>query len=285
MRRHVRRGAGRGRARAWTWALAALGLACVAAAGVRLAQDAASVAASAEAARSVRVDGRVEPGRIRECADDAVAWLEVGATSIDLPVMRAPLGDDTFYLEHDQTGAPSDVGVPYVEADAIADGPAVMAFGHHVALVGGSFTELFDLWEPRRFAEIAQAPTLWTTPEGGTTGYRPVLAARVESDDALARALAGARGSVPRAELHALLGRTKAKADGAEGLVDGARRVLMLVTCASVVPGQSERTVVVLASTREPGVGAARRAELARSPIADSPCWSSGRDERYQANE
>jgi hypothetical protein len=124
-----------------------------------------------------------------------------------------------------------------------------------VALVGGSFTELFDLWEPRRFAEVSQAPTLWTTPEGGTTEYRPVLAARIESDDALARALAGARGSVPRAELHALLGRTEAKADGAEGLVDGARRVLMLVTCASVVPGQRERTVVVLASTGEPRVG------------------------------
>jgi hypothetical protein len=195
-----------------------------------------------------------------------VAWLEVGATSIDLPVMRAPLGDEAFYLEHDQTGAPSDVGVPYVEADAIADGPAVMAFGHHVALVGGSFTELFDLWEPRRFAEVAQAPTLWTTPEGRTTEFRPVLAARIESDDALARALAGARGSVPRAELHALLGRTEAKADGAEGLVDGARRVLMLVTCASVVPGQRERTVVGLASTGEPSTATAEMRPLRSVP-------------------
>ena len=215
-------------------------------------RDAATVAASAEAARSVRTDGAVSPELIGDVAPGAVAWLEVGGTGVDLPVMRAPEGDEGFYLEHDHTGADSDVGVPYVAPDARPDGPAVMAFGHHVALTGGSFTELFDLWRPERFAAIEHASARWTTPAGGACEFRPLCAARVDGGEELATALAAERTEVPREGLHALLGRTEAKAEGAEEALAKARRSLVLVTCASVVPGQSERTLVAFVSAEAP---------------------------------
>ena len=75
---------------------------------------------------------------------DIVGWVNIEGTSINHPIMRAPLDDPTFYLHHDIYRNYSVYGVPYLDtSDTQGDLLALNAiiYGHHMD-DGSMFSDL-----------------------------------------------------------------------------------------------------------------------------------------------
>lgn len=236
------------------WAIVAIGLA-LAAWGVHVVtSDLESLGELDEMRTEVHGnEGSVDLGALAARAPSAVAWVSVGGTGIDLPVCKAPADDPDFYLAHDQVGSTSRVGVPFIAPNADADDPVVMVFGHHLAVTGGSFSELFDMHRRDAFERIEGRQTIWTTQGQGELSFLPLCAIQVDKEDERAGSLAATFAPIPRDLLLEILASADARAKGGYDLLRSAKRCLSLVTCSSIIGGQRWRTVVVFVSEGRPG--------------------------------
>lgn len=175
---------------------------------------------------------------------DTVAWLSVEGTSIDHPVVQPADGVDAdWYLTHSFWGEPSSAGCLYLDARAGADGTHQLVCGHHLGWTDQMFSEIFQTYEQEVFDTVGQAR--WSTPEGGTTVYEPVMALSVDKTYAAIQQFEFEDAEALRAWLMEIEAEATARADDAETLIDGATRVLTLVTCSSVTGGQRARTLLV----------------------------------------
>ncbi len=176
------------------------------------------------------------------------AWLAIDGAGIDFPVCQADASDPEYYLDHDPWGAPSRVGVPFVDADTNANAPHVMVYGHHLALTGGMFTPLFDCYRQERFDQVlGEARCRWTTTEKGKQSFLPLCALSVDKADGEARFFAATSGIDLRRWAAGMLKRSTARSKDAEELCAQGERFLTLVTCSSVFAGRRERTLVIFA--------------------------------------
>ncbi|MBE6468471.1 MAG: class B sortase [Coriobacteriaceae bacterium] len=176
--------------------------------------------------------------------EGAAAWLEVGGTSISLPVMQAT-GDqgDDFYLTHDMLGQEDPEGAAYLDRRTRPGARAALIFGHHVI---GSDTRMFSpiqhMHRPERFSALGKAHL--TTSEG-VCEYEPLCALEVDMayplQDMAYRANAGGIEDLAAR----LLEDASARADDARQARQSAKSILVLITCSSDEGGERGRTLVV----------------------------------------
>lgn len=69
---------------------------------------------------------------IYEQNDDFIAWVKIGGTKIDYPVMQT-VDDPNFYLKHAFDKSYSDYGVPYIQENCLIDKcDNIVVYGHNM---------------------------------------------------------------------------------------------------------------------------------------------------------
>ena len=198
----------------------------------------ASAGSGAEAAgREVDWDG------LRAQNPDVAAWVQVGNTPIDYPVVAPSDGDMGYYLRHDFWGRQSLAGCPFLDSRSAANGAHALAYGHHITGQDVMFSALRGCYQQEEFDGLGEL--VWSTPEEGSVALRPLCALRVDRRDEGIQAFEFADKGAFRVWLGLLVARSDARCDDAEGLVGSARRAVTLVTCASLESNRPWRTAVV----------------------------------------
>lgn len=178
---------------------------------------------------------------------ETAAWLAVEGTGIDYPVvMPGEDKPDGWYLRHDFWGADSYIGCPYLDRRSEADGRHMLVYGHHLGLSGQMFSSIYDAYGQERFDSIGKA--IWSTPDGGVTDFTPLMAMSVDKGYAPIQEFEFATVGELQSWLEDMKGDATAVSPDANALIDGASRVLTLVTCSSPIGGQRARTLLIFAS-------------------------------------
>lgn len=195
---------------------------------------------SAPAASTGAAGAAVDWEWLRDVNPDIAAWLEIPGTPVSQPVAVPPEGDPEHYLRHDGTGAPSDFGCPYLDADCEAVLPSHdvgWVLGHNMGRGSDAvFGPVAGYLDP---AFASEHETVILHQPGGTTELRVVCALRIDGGEMLKTEPLRTAG-----ELQAWLEALVARADVVVGDVGDAATALGLVTC-SYTRSQDERTVVV----------------------------------------
>lgn len=175
---------------------------------------------------------------------ETVAWLSVDGTDIDYPVVQVS-GDrpSDWYLTHDFWGKNSLAGCPYLDIRSTADGTHLLVYGHHLGLSNQMFSAIYDAYHQDRFDSIG--PAHWNAANGERIDFKPAMAMSVNKS--YERIQKFDFNTIP--DLQSWLDSMKPHADAMssdlDALIDGASRVLTLVTCSSPMSGQRERTLVI----------------------------------------
>lgn len=181
----------------------------------------------------------------RRLPTGAVAWVEVEGTGISLPVADGSRGD-TWYLTHDLWGNESALGCPFVDPRCMSPNNAhVMVYGHHLAFTSYMFSPLRLCFRQDRFAGLGRC---WWTTSSGTCELAPLCSLSVDYRWQPIRRFSFADQDEFRAWLVSMVEASSARADDALERARDARRVVTLVTCSSIRPGQPWRTVVLFAA-------------------------------------
>jgi len=237
---------------------AAAGIALVAGGSALVARDLASARRACELARKVHspaIRQTTTPGDTHEQAatsgvdltalraenPDAIGWLFVEGTAVDTPLVQADPSRPHWYLSHDFWGEPNPLGCPYLDARCSAQSTVLMAYGHHVQGTHEAFSDLSDSCAPAAFATLGSC--VWDTGDGNPVALSPLCSLRVDSDDELVASAATWTSDELDERLQRLCERSEARCDDwAQGCAR-ARHALLLVTCSSALPGQTERTI------------------------------------------
>lgn len=248
------KGARRGAGRAVSLLLMACGIAAMAFGLLTLGSERAGVERYDELARrsdpapeATAGQGAGGAGRdwdaLRRENPDVAAWVSVAGTGIDYPVMR-PGEDkpDGYYLSHDMWGRSSSVGTPYLQPGSEADGAHSLVYGHHMGMTGRMFSPVSQTYRQTDFDRVGDLT--WETPSGTTTLHK-AFAMSVDMAYAPIQTYEFADEQGLREWLGGLSADATAFADGWEGLVSGAHKVVTTVTCSSLLSGQRPRTLTV----------------------------------------
>lgn len=173
---------------------------------------------------------------------NAVAWVSVTNTSIDLPVASGDRGL-SWYLSHDLWGHETDLGCPFMDPHCLsADDRHVIVYGHHLSLTNAMFSPLYRCYQPGKFARLG--PCVWKT-SSGTITLAPLCSLSVRDDWPDIMRFTFADDESMRAWLGRIVTESTAKNPDSKRLLLGAHRVVTLVTCSSNFSGQPWRTLVL----------------------------------------
>lgn len=218
-----------------------------AAAAVAVAAVAALLSAERDPARTAAAAAATTAGPDWEALKaeypGIVAWLRVGGTTIDLPVMQPCGGQaDDWYLTHAPDGSESGEGSAYLDRRAEADSGHRLVFGHHMAGTDRMFSAVSKAYGQGSFDGLGDMT--WSTPGGGDLTLRPAFAMSVDKQYAAIQRFSFADGVDMRAWLGGLAGDASARADDVDGIVASAGAAVTLCTCSSDRAGQRARTLV-----------------------------------------
>lgn len=180
---------------------------------------------------------------------DVCAWLEVDGTSVATPVVAASGDDPDYWVYRDFWGTSSDTGTPYLDYRCSADGTAIVVYGHRTLYASYLFHDLAGVYEQEAFDTLGAAS--WETPDAGETGFSPLCSASVDKADERWQRFAFTGEVEMREWLTWACDNASAVSADCENLVEGAGRVLVLVTCNGRPFYPTTRTVTVYVSERE----------------------------------
>lgn len=174
--------------------------------------------------------------------EDACAWLCVGGTTVDVPVIAASEQDPDAWLYTDLWGQPSETGAPYLDYRCEPEGSVAVVYGHRTAYESYLFHDVSPLFE--QAALDAVGPATWETP-AGATAFEPLCAASIDMSDARWQRFSSSDAEELRSWLAWACGEASAVRAGADELVATAERALVLVTCNGRAFYPDTRTVAV----------------------------------------
>lgn len=174
---------------------------------------------------------------------DVCAWLTVGGTSVDVPVVQATDSEPDRWLYRDLWGSASDTGTPYLDHRCSADGRVMYVYGHRTLYSDYMFHDLSGAFRQQAFSELGDA--LWDTPDGSRARFSPLCAASVDMSDADWQNFGAKDADQLRAWLSWALSASSAQASDAQELASKATRALVLVTCNGRISHPTTRTVTV----------------------------------------
>lgn len=193
-------------------------------------------------------DVRLESGRdwqgLRALNPDIAAWLSVQGTPIDYPVMVAAADKpEDYYLTHDAWGGETSVGCPFIGEGSSASGPHTLVYGHHVGTTSKQFTPVSRAFEQEVFDGLGACA--WELPDGEGRVLEPLCALEVDAGFEAIQTYEFDGSQAFRSWLRGLCGQASARSAAWESRCATAEKAVTLVTCSSVVAGQSGRTLVV----------------------------------------
>lgn len=166
---------------------------------------------------------------------DVIGWIEVPGTSIDGPIVQAPVEDPEYYLKHDVYRKPSASGCFYLDASCPEglNSPHRIILGHNMA--DGSMFAPVRSYLDASFA--ADHRTIVVSESNGAHVFE-VVAARIIDGSEPAKRTAFASEAALRAWLSEQVGKAAMVLDAqATEEADG---VTTLVTC---MPGGAQRVL------------------------------------------
>lgn len=172
-------------------------------------------------------------------------WLSVEGAGIDLPIMQASKQDPIYWLRHNLSGAWSIGGVPFIDARTNGDAAHVLVYGHNMGSVGGMFTSLHDAWQQSRFDAVLSGGATWETKTQGATKLMPLCALKVDENYQPIQRFVWNSIEEYRDWLKGIAASANSRSYEWEELVSRATRDVTLVTCSSVISGQTGRTIVI----------------------------------------
>lgn len=181
---------------------------------------------------------------LREQNAEMVAWLSVDGTDIDYPVVQVSSDKPSdWYLTHDFWGKNSLAGCPYLDIRSAADGTHLLVYGHHLGLSNLMFSTISDVHHQNRFDSIGSAR--WNAMNGERADFKPAMAMSVDKSYKRIQKFDFDSISDLQSWLKSMKADASAVSPDLDAMIDGASRVLTLVTCSSPISGQRERTLVI----------------------------------------
>ena len=174
--------------------------------------------------------------------ESACAWLRVGETTVDVPVVVADGRDPDAWLYTDFWGQPSETGVPYLDHRCDPEGCVMVVYGHRTAYESYLFHDVSPLFDQAALDAVGLAT--WEIPEGTTT-FEPLCAASVDRGDARWQRFSFLGADELRTWLAWTCGEAGAVRAGAAELAATAERALVLVTCNGRAFYPQTRTIAV----------------------------------------
>lgn len=248
-------GGGTRLARAASTFLVTVGVSIAALGGAAVARDGTVAESYRELARQVAPvsdargarDGAGAPGvdwgALLSQNAGVCGWLRVEGTTVDVPVLSTTERDPDAWLYTDLWGQPSETGTPYLDHRCDPEGRAMVVYGHRTAYESYLFHDVSPLFEQEALDAVGDAS--WETPSSSAVAFRPLCAASVDMADARWQRFSFEDAVGLRDWLSWACGEADAVRPGAEGLVEGAERALVLVTCNGPAFYPDTRTVAV----------------------------------------
>ncbi|GEM_PF-2595981 len=181
----------------------------------------------------------------------AVAWIEVDGTQISYPVAQptSTMADD-YYLHHAIDGTPHSLGCPYIDRRSSKDGQHVVVYAHHLASSPVLFGELANRYQQDAFDKLGNAT--WRSVEDGkvdrTTIFQPLCTLHVPASYEAIQRFSFTSIEDMKAWLTELAREASACTENWQTAINGARRVLSLITCTEGNGHSMWRTIVIFVS-------------------------------------
>ena len=180
---------------------------------------------------------------LRAINPDVAAWVTIGNTPIDYPVMQP--GKDKpegYYLHHDMWGNRSSVGTPYLDDGSTAEGQHSLVYGHHLGMTQKMFSPVSQTYKQDVFDGLGDMT--WDTPEG-THHLVPLFAMKVDMSYQPIQQYEFKDDAEMHEWLETLSKDASAFSDGWQDKAAKAKKIVTTVACSSLIAGQRPRTLTV----------------------------------------
>ena len=90
-----------------------------------------------------KIEDRTTSIDFSKLPQECIAWLRINSAELSFPVMQC--GDNSFYLNHDYTGAPDKNGSVFMDHNTSIEDVYSIVYGHNMTNTGAMFNSLFDV--------------------------------------------------------------------------------------------------------------------------------------------
>lgn len=183
---------------------------------------------------------KVDFDALRKENSEVVGWIEIPGTPVNYPVYQHD--DNKYYLDRSADGKVGVGGQIFMDYQNLAPGMQDMQtilYGHHMR--NGSMFETISHTDDQGFFDSLQ--TVWYVTPDASYKLVPLLTYHTQENDYDARKISFNSEQEFHDYLKGLLGRSSAKMQNAETVIDGTSHVLTLSTCNYIA--DSGRTIMV----------------------------------------
>lgn len=176
------------------------------------------------------------------------AWmdLQVGDVGIHEPVVQpSTVEGNSYYLKHDLDRRSTYIGNIFYDMRDSDEGTSRLAYGHHFTGSTKMLSSINDAYNQSKFDMIQ--PMRWRQPDGTDDIYVPVMAMKVYKTYQKCQSFTARTSADTQLLLQTMGTDAQAKANDFNNIINSAERCITFVTCASNVPNQPWRTLVVFA--------------------------------------
>lgn len=176
------------------------------------------------------------------------AWmdLQVGNVGIHEPVVQPSASEgNPYYLKHDLDRRYTYIGCIFYDMRDSDDGTSRLAYGHHFTGSTRMLSSINDAYNQSKFDVIQ--PMRWRQPDGTDDIYVPVMSMKVYKTYQKCQSFSARTPQDTQELLQSMATDAQAKSANLDNIVANAERCVTFVTCASNIPNQPWRTLVVFA--------------------------------------
>lgn len=176
------------------------------------------------------------------------AWmdLQVGNVGIHEPVVQPSAAEGNgYYLKHDLDRRSTYIGNIFYDMRDSDEGTSRLAYGHHFTGSTKMLSSINDAYNQSKF-DMMQ-PMRWRQPDGTDDIYVPVMAMKVYKSYQKCQSFTAKTPAETQGLLQSMASDAQAKSPDFDNIINSAERCITFVTCASNVPNQPWRTLVVFA--------------------------------------
>ena len=180
--------------------------------------------------------------------NEVKAWmdLQVGNVGIHEPVVQpSTVEGNSYYLKHDLDRRSTYIGNIFYDMRDSDDGTSRLAYGHHFTGSTKMLSSINDAYNQSKF-DMMQ-PMRWRQPDGTDDIYVPVMSMKVYKTYQKCQSFTAKTPLETQELLQSMASDAQAKSPNFDNIINSAEKCITFVTCASNVPNQPWRTLVVFA--------------------------------------
>lgn len=188
-------------------------------------------------------DPTVNWGEATSKIPNAVGWITIKGTNIDLPVAQATPDDPEYWLHHTIWGRWSQAGSIFIDDQCKPNDDTVLFFGHKMAN-GTMFQNLGEVCQQGRFNTLGTLT--FDAHEYGTTYYKPIASKSVNAYDTDVRCLPQMSKEEQVTWINEFYDTADAKDYSAKESITENKKYAVCITCSGYLRyGHDARTVTI----------------------------------------